>query len=203
MIDEMFPPHARGWTGYDATPISRTYASPARAGMDPTVGRIDELQLGFPRTRGDGPSPGCESEIATALPPHARGWTHENTLVACISGASPARAGMDRTPTRNGRATWSFPRTRGDGPLPLPQDSVRDGLPPHARGWTSGLPVLGRCCHVSPARAGMDPPPPSTLTARYGFPRTRGDGPWEAAGRSRAWKFPPHARGWTEGQSGP
>ena len=36
MIDEMFPPHARGWTAFQNFPATDSIVSPARAGMDPT-----------------------------------------------------------------------------------------------------------------------------------------------------------------------
>ena len=79
---------------------------------------------------------------------------------------------------------WSFPRTRGDGPVLGNRGSLAapSGFPPHARGWTLQF-VQPTCCpgeRVSPARAGMDPISrvASTRISFPGrFPRTRGDGP--------------------------
>ena len=100
--------------------------------------------------------------------------------------------------------SFSFPRTRGDGPhdrqacLPYEEwkgylefpphargwtavldcDTVSiSALPPHARGWTRSDSDQCRRWRASPARAGMDP-------GRESF-------------RASSSAFPPHARGWT------
>ena len=71
----------------------------------------------------------------------------------------------------------SFPRTRGDGPAPLPDNPIGDGFPPHTRGWTAKENSGGSKRKVSPAHAGMD---------RQHVP-----------GKPRQSSFPPHTRGWT------
>ena len=99
-----FPPHARGWTRRDRLDKYRDHqVSPARAGMDLSECVLDHgaLRLRFPRTRGDGPFPSsdvahrCRSgfprtrgdgpvarhtrDTELMFPPHARGWTPEET----------------------------------------------------------------------------------------------------------------------------
>ena len=72
----LFPPHARGWTASSPLPPSQATVSPARAGMDPSYSSCGRGFIGFPRTRGDGPSRATTRNPALEFPPHARGWTH-------------------------------------------------------------------------------------------------------------------------------
>ena len=131
------PPHARGCTPSRPTSGMPSPASPARAGMYQSLV--------------------CRPRIVSVLPPHARGCTLDFKSLADSMIASPARAGMYRATTRSGRRRGSFPRTRGDVPLPAPHPECHRRLPPHARGCTSRS-YVGR---------GSSPC----------FPRTRGDVP--------------------------
>ena len=70
-------------------------------------------------------------------------------------------------------------------------------FPPHSRGWTLPVGIDAGGCLVSPALAGMDPPPAPESPRHPGFPRTRGDGPLRHYPTSCAPAFPPHSRGWT------
>ena len=218
-----FPPHARGWTCIIQPAQLTPEVSPARAGMDPLLdvnlrllhsrfparAGMDRLLTedfsqfaGFPRTRGDGPSPGCESEIATALPPHARGWTRYILRPAGVPTVSPARAGMDPRTEEPARPFASFPRTRGDGPTPWHSAGrLSSGIVSPARaGMDPGrllasTPFVAR---VSPARAGMD----RCFLFHARIPRVVSPA---RAGMDTAVHhhaapqitFPPHARGWT------
>ena len=153
----------------------------------------------FPRTRGDGPEPGSEFSPEYTLPPHARGWTDAVAFLGSCPVASPARAGMDPLLDVNLRLLRRFPRTRGDGPPTRILNSTCEMLPPHARGWTSEEPRMGRMGRASPARAGMDRRKDMDReAAKYRFPRTRGDGPvYNHRPGGLPSLFPPHARGWT------
>ena len=91
----VFPPHARGWTFYDATAPDALGVSPARAGMDPGAVRRAESGPSFPRTRGDGPYKIRFEGKIIKFPPHARGWTASYDVIARPPRVSPARAGMD------------------------------------------------------------------------------------------------------------
>ena len=123
------------------------------------------------------------------------------TIDSCRDGrprnVSPARAGMDPPGTTPRCNPWSFPRTRGDGPLIYGIGPTEEAFPPHARGWTRSHQPGPRHHRVSPARAGMDRnlrPHPRDAER---FPRTRGDGPFSLKETSAVTPFPPHARGWT------
>ena len=109
---------------------------------------------------------------------------------------------MDRIAISGLMKVKSFPRRRGDGPLPSRPASRRIRFPPQARGWTPESTAPIQSILVSPAGAGMDP-------LRFGwkgltrrFPRRRGDGPWVSADFEDQFEFPPQARGWTPGALG-
>ena len=171
--------------------------SPARAGMDRWKRIRTCWGLRFPRTRGDGPAHDCAGSGSGLFPPHARGWTVGNGEHPVAPGVSPARAGMDRRRYTTHRSSVCFPRTRGDGPSLATMFLIPDAFPPHARGWTPVSPAPPRRCLVSPARAGMDPPPWTSVPGTRCFPRTRGDGPESPGANPDRIRFPPHARGWT------
>ena len=197
LVQEMFPPHARGWTRPIPRIVQIERVSPARAGMDRCGAFRCRSSDGFPRTRGDGPPQESTGTIVDGFPPHARGWTRGGLRRRQGVEVSPARAGMDRgctTPTTTRRR---FPRTRGDGPVTPRRTAEQRMFPPHARGWTfpsASHPYRER---VSPARAGMDPLTLLRSAEGAGFPRTRGDGPFGRWLMRRSRTFPPHARGWT------
>ena len=199
-IDEImpqFPPHTRGWTWPDK--------------------RKELLKLVSPRTRGMGPAIPTTANAARQFPPHTRGWTVAIGVDDRHFVVSPAHAGMD-PPRRLARASCTrFPRTRGDGPSmyfsrersdefpPHTRDGpsraqvrgARSRFPPHTRGWTIGRSSSWTSEPVSPAHAGMDPDPGSLDAMRFGFPRTRGDGPFLGTKGTWSRRFPPHTRGWT------
>ena len=154
-----FPPQARGWTPFTPSAWTSNPVSPAGAGMDPEIRLHRVPDHRFPR--------------------RARGWTRSEKRLSADRIVSPAGAGMDpmsRETTRNGSG---FPRRRGDGPREELKSVHGLQFPPQARGWTGGasggLPLIG----VSPAGAGMDLFPGVPLSEIVGFPRRRGDGPWE------------------------
>ena len=192
------PPHARGCTlpgfGLETRPV----ASPARAGMYPASAGPGTGSRGFPRTRGDVPSPRVIYATTRRLPPHARGCTRLRAFGAPVRLASPARAGMYPCNTGPPIVGRSFPRTRGDVPSRPYARRRRPVLPPHARGCTRlGIGVVGDG-PASPARAGMYPSTAPIARGRPGFPRTRGDVPNAGSIPSGAVPLPPHARGCTE-----
>ena len=124
--------------------------------------------------------------------------------------------------TLRGKAAWSFPRMRGDGPNNVTVNISGFMFPPHARGWMvdpcAGMDPRGRLplnCRsrfprmrgdgplpgtptvVSPACAGMDPCLARQQLPPSRFPRMRGDGPFTTDAGDTVTGFPPHARGWT------
>ena len=129
-----YPPHARGWTWYQAGGGPPGPVSPARAGMDPRSGRSTMTLPRIPRTRGDGPGGVAMCAVCQTYPPHARGWTVEAQEHGSGQGVSPARAGMDLIPGVRRGEYRSIPRTRGDGPSTAGRRSSKNLYPPHVRG---------------------------------------------------------------------
>ena len=93
---ERLPPHARGCTCQGGGEDLVEVASPARAGMYLQQRDPQDLEDGFPRTRGDVPSERLMWVMPGSLPPHARGCTCQARFVTNTFKASPARAGMYR-----------------------------------------------------------------------------------------------------------
>ena len=191
------PPHARGCTDSAPDLPDVQAASPARAGMYPGPTRYRRRPLRFPRTRGDVPTVQAHSSGTVMLPPHARGCTPRPLAQPSVFGASPARAGMYPASSRRWRTPPRFPRTRGD----VPKDALREidtrELPPHARGCTDRLEVVGLHPAASPARAGMYLVEEAVVGVEQRFPRTRGDVPAIYPRSNSADRLPPHARGCT------
>ncbi len=154
--DAPFPPHSRGWTFHRAAWATSAFVSPALAGMDRTRGRSTRLTCSFPRTRGDGPCSARRRRPRRRFPPHSRGWTGDAPPPALTPIVSPALAGMDPGGSRAPPGNPSFPRTRGDGPLPRCTTRSPRWFPPHSRGWTPEQLPGKLVDEVSPALAGMD-----------------------------------------------
>ena len=152
----MLPPHGRGWTREARQQEHRRAASPARAGMDRVAHGCVAARPRFPRTGGDGPSRAGSHRAIRMLPPHGRGWTCASLDSGWNAAASPARAGMDRSPPLCRAASCCFPRTGGDGPVKAEALNVGLQLPPHGRGWTVPSRGIVHLRGASPARAGMD-----------------------------------------------
>ncbi len=103
---------------------------------------------GLPRTRGDGPLALASNNMASAAPPHTRGWTRGAADIVDGDRGSPAHAGMDPTTGSTSRRSPRLPRTRGDGPIdpetsrcrhdragPQPATSRRAALKGRSRSW--------------------------------------------------------------------
>ena len=114
------PPHPRGWSRTRRRAHPGPTGSPAPAGMVPRGADAVIAALGFPRTRGDGPSSSIAIVTSTQVPPHPRGWSLGARLGGHALEGSPAPAGMVPCPRRRWPCRHRFPRTRGDGPCPWP-----------------------------------------------------------------------------------
>ena len=191
------PPHTRGWTQVPRFHARRRTGSPAHAGMDPPDPRRCRRSGWLPRTRGDGPSKGCDQVGAPPAPPHTRGWTLGMDPRRSGARGSPAHAGMDPCGQSRHSHPERLPRTRGDGPSWNRTSKTPGRAPPHTRGWTStsGFSALSR--DGSPAHAGMDPRRRRSGRRRARLPRTRGDGPQKSRVTPHGCAAPPHTRGWT------
>ncbi len=191
------PPHTRGCTSESGATRLRTGASPAHAGMYPTSSPAPTTRRRFPRTRGDVPDGRDDRQADRRLPPHTRGCTARAGRAVRNPGASPAHAGMYRTPSCSIRGPMSFPRTRGDVPLYAELAATGELLPPHTRGCTTVQVIPHVTDAASPAHAGMYPAPSTPRPSSAGFPRTRGDVPVLGAKTATGASLPPHTRGCT------
>ena len=191
------PPRARGWTARVLLPLPGLPASPASAGMDPVGGRRGRRFASLPRERGDGPPDRSHAECPPWPPPRARGWTRIDCSRASSTLASPASAGMDRTPAVSSDRVRRLPRERGDGPDTCRYPSGATPPPPRARGWTLSPRTEGPHRSASPASAGMDPGARGAPLGQFRLPRERGDGPRKRPPPHRRLQPPPRARGWT------
>ena len=90
-----------------------------------------------------------------------------------------------------------FPRTRGDGPVPLLPEHRQRPVSPHTRGWTLSVSEQRTAKGGFPAHAGMDPVSVVVSQSGMRFPRTRGDGPLLDPVDRAAMQVSPHTRGWT------
>ena len=168
--------------------------------MDPFPIPGDRITDRIPRTRGDGPRKDCFVHLPCGDSPHARGWTVAATLLDFRVGGFPARAGMDLLRGQGESCGGGIPRTRGDGPEIHTELEGEYKDSPHARGWTLLARLLDRDDAGFPARAGMDPRPPSRTPPSAWIPRTRGDGPHRRPACRARTRDSPHARGWTRGR---
>jgi len=137
LLDDKFPPQARGWTRLPDQYRLGLAVSPAGAGMDRGFRSVLRIHSGFPRRRGDGPPWLTPYVVGLPFPPQARGWTPVLRLRTDRRPVSPAGAGMDLSQGVLKLTPVGFPRRRGDGPSKKSIHRTRRQFPPQARGWTS------------------------------------------------------------------
>ena len=104
---------------------------------------------------------------------------------------------MHPTAARRFAPGSSFPRRRGDAPLPAAFRFSSAQFPPQARGCTWRSRQRLAVARVSPAGAGMHPARRALPARRAGFPRRRGDAPRREPRNRLEEAFPPQARGCT------
>ena len=195
-------PHTRGWTLNHGPRAQYPRGFPAHAGMDPPLVQCRRRIPGLPRTRGDGPGHQQDVIVLVAASPHTRGWTRRAVYHTKRWRGFPAHAGMDPRWWRPAPAPSWLPRTRGDGPPAALTGFDVDQASPHTRGWTRTTDGGERTEPGFPAHAGMDPRRCWRRSARYGLPRTRGDGPAASSAGFFLAAASPHTRGWTADTAG-
>ena len=195
--ESAFPPQARGCTHRLHRHPQHRGVSPAGAGMHRPRLRGGWAAIGFPRRRGDAPTPRSDSLIQHQFPPQARGCTPRRAAGVSADHVSPAGAGMHLCARLDNARNIRFPRRRGDAPVGVGPSESGYMFPPQARGCTpprsQGIPAGG----VSPAGAGMHLSITAEDIAAGGFPRRRGDAPDKSPVPPDAYAFPPQARGCT------
>ena len=150
-------PPTRGWTLQQAGRGRGLAGFPAHAGMDLDWDWGTIARWGFPRPRGDGPSPGRSTCCRRQVSPPTRGWTPGGYRHDPAPRGFPAHAGMDPALASRSSGAMRFPRPRGDGPSAIAERGSRVRVSPPTRGWTPGGYRRDRRHGGFPAHAGMDP----------------------------------------------
>ena len=149
-----FSPHTRGCSRQNFVLPGPPVVFPAYAGMFLCGKNTRPLVRGFPRIRGDVPTPTAPVMGGDLFSPHTRGCSYQELRSVSRDGVFPAYAGMFRakpivSPTprsfprirgdvpsvKSSRAPCRpFPRIRGDVPLHTFTASTLVGFSPHTRG---------------------------------------------------------------------
>ena len=172
-----FSPHAWGWSAVRLSHREHFEVFPTRVGMVRQPFYCSAEVLGFPHTRGDGPSGRRRIQSQTSFSPHAWGWSVVPAPGSIVLSVFPTRVGMVRPPPRNVGAGESFPHTRGDGPGCRRNANPIHSFSPHAWGWSVSRTSNGVTLQVFPTRVGMVRSPAHSRACLPRFPHTRGDGP--------------------------
>ena len=130
------------------------------------------------------------------ISPHAWGWPA--VLHAGRQGCRdfPTRVGMARREPKLSPARSGFPHTRGDGPQGAMNYMIKREISPHAWGWPVGPYEVRQIYSDFPTRVGMARRDRKTTPGGFGFPHTRGDGPYREARLLVVARISPHAWGW-------
>ena len=173
------------------------------------------LAGGFPRIRGDVPTPVSVTRPLSVFSPHTRGCSVRGGFLTYLTAVFPAYAGMFLKVIRLKQKAQRFPRIRGDVPYTVFVYPLKFWFSPHTRGCSGHQIAYLLHLTVFPAYAGMFllfllPPliatsfprirgdVPAALIRcglRSGFPRIRGDVPGPGFPRTAPRKFSPHTRG--------
>ena len=149
----------------------------------------------FPRIRGDVPDRARFYIKEATFSPHTRGCSCALNCFIWQHQVFPAYAGMFPLTGGNRIIAYGFPRIRGDVPHWLRLNPTGLRFSPHTRGcsWQRELAESGRA--VFPAYAGMFPSHVGAIKNAEGFPRIRGDVPFQDSGGMKPVSFSPHTRG--------
>ena len=93
-------PRSRGWTPDSGRGAGERGGFPALAGMDLVLHGSQNVKVGIPRARGDGPYVQSASPIVDEDSPRSRGWTLMFVPTGPVTRGFPALAGMDRACAR-------------------------------------------------------------------------------------------------------
>ena len=150
---------------------------PACAGMFRLGHTFVQFLHGFPRVRGDVPLENIEPDTKSEFSPRARGCSY-HCLQCCENRqVFPACAGMFPPVRTSGELHGSFPRVRGDVPVPHRVRVRAARFSPRARGCSATCSPSKARQVVFPACAGMFPQGCIKHDNTTSFPRVRGDVP--------------------------
>ena len=113
-----FSPHTRGCSYLDVLGEMPAVVFPAYAGMFLGPSRLSSRHIRFPRIRGDVPIHPHRGRRVGEFSPHTRGCSESFDSVVQQNAVFPAYAGMFRSRRVKRSRRKSFPRIRGDVPIP-------------------------------------------------------------------------------------
>ena len=131
-----FSPHAWGWTATLSTGHLGQLVFPTRVGVDLGISGDCIQYPSFPHTRGGGPMCSMKVYFCPTFSPHAWGWTYRAARISERGCVFPTRVGVDLYKFLKEHSDWSFPHTRGGGPVEIAAALNVTKFSPHAWGWT-------------------------------------------------------------------
>ena len=132
-----FSPRARGCSATGIETLGVPGVFPACAGMFPAPHRCGRNVQRFPRVRGDVPVVWCIGRAKPSFSPRARGCSPFHMATHHLHLVFPACTGMFRVARKHVSPADSFPRVRGDVPLPPGSRTPSKRFSPRARGCSA------------------------------------------------------------------
>ncbi|EJZ85808.1 hypothetical protein HMPREF9240_01281 [Winkia neuii BV029A5] len=169
--------------------------TPARAGKSMYARAGDMSMWNYPRSRGEKFLPVQGLELATELPPLARGKARAAAQPLRGSGITPARAGKSINFLSIQGIYQNYPRSRGEKSTTIFSPACTRELPPLARGKAQRSTLVQVGDRITPARAGKRRHSSLHLCHGRNYPRSRGEKGLALRPGMSTPELPPLARG--------
>src|SRR6266511_3747300 len=190
-------PRTRGWSRPATTPVTRSAAFPAYAGVVPPAPWRRRCRRRVPRVRGGGPDKVGKMERHMTRSPRTRGWSRQGRQDGAAHDAFPAYAVVVPSDPRCGWRCRGVPRVRGGGPVRQARLRASSWRSPRTRGWSQVAAVDAGAVDAFPAYAGVVRRRGPTPTVGRRVPRVRGGGPLLGLLGLVAVARSPRTRGWS------
>ena len=155
----------------------------------------DMSMWNYPRSRGEKFLPVQGLELATELPPLARGKARAAAQPLRGSGITPARAGKSINFLSIQGIYQNYPRSRGEKSTTIFSPACTRELPPLARGKAQRSTLVQVGDRITPARAGKRAETVNDGVAFRNYPRSRGEKSEPIWVACSCLELPPLARG--------
>ena len=160
----------------------------------------DMSMWNYPRSRGEKFLPVQGLELATELPPLARGKARAAAQPLRGSGITPARAGKSINFLSIQGIYQNYPRSRGEKSTTIFSPACTRELPPLARGKAQRSTLVQVGDRITPARAGKRASPCGRECRPRNYPRSRGEKHSVLLRIGGRGELPPLARGKARGR---
>ena len=155
----------------------------------------DMSMWNYPRSRGEKFLPVQGLELATELPPLARGKARAAAQPLRGSGITPARAGKSINFLSIQGIYQNYPRSRGEKSTTIFSPACTRELPPLARGKAQLSTLVQVGDRITPARAGKSTGAGIVPPSHWNYPRSRGEKGRDCQRWGSVSELPPLARG--------